>query len=958
MGFDLTLYFWASLKLRFPDVEENPGPRATAPARCRALFTNINGLHGNLKELAVASSRYDIVLCAETKATTRRHRSELLLPGFAKPALISRGSRPNGLGFALYVRDGFAASRKVQYECPCCEYMVVRIQGSRQNFYLFGVYRSPSTDDRVFDCLMSAMARVQEADHRAVFCFAGDFNCHHEEWLGSPRTDCHGVAARDFASLTDCSQLVNSPTHRQGGTLDLLLTNVPDLCNVQVCSPIGNSDHSYLNIALSTNVRAPSFCVPRVVYQKSRVNWEDVESDVMGLEWSGIFNSRNVVEAFDEALLSIINARVPKITLRTRMGDQPWFSDDCRLAFDEKQEAYRIWLRERSPDNWHQFRNRQMLAKRVYAEAERQFHAEARDRLNSATSAHRWWKVLKESVLGVECSLPPLIGPGGGLVSLPREKAELFSEHFDSKQSRRTLELPATCNVQPRLTRFAFRSGEVRKFLADLDADGGSDPLGFFPLFFKRISRILAPKASRLFRFLLRSGSFPKAWRCANIIPIPKGPVSDSCSEYRPISITPVLSKVYERVVCRRLSAYLEVEGLLPSAQFAYRKGLGTLDAVLNICSAGQLTLDAGKELLLVQIDFSAAFDRVSHSGLKHKLSGAGIGGSFLSVLCEFLSQRVQRVVVDGVSSEPVDVVSGVPQGSVLGPLLFLLYTSDLFLGLDNNLVGYADDSTLMAVINNPSSRARTVESVNKDLVSISEWCAAWGMKLNPTKTKSMVISRSRTTVPPLPALVMDGVVLQRVNELKTLGVILDSRLTFEAHLRSVAAAASRTLGIMRRASRIFNEVALTTRCFWTFLLPTLEYCSPAWMSAAQSHLSLLDKVVSKASHLCGGQLKCDLSHRRKVASLCVYYKVRDRETHPLGEFLPELRVFERPTRQAAAAHRWTVELPRSRTQQCSRSFVNSCSVWWNALPASVFDGEDIDGFKRRVNRHLLALTR
>ena len=155
------------------------------------MFTNINGLHGNRDELAIAATKFHVVVCAETKVTGRRQVSELLLPGFKAPTLLLRGARPNGLDMALFVRSGLSVSRWERFECSCCEFMVAKIPGQRLNCYLFVVYRSPSTDDRVFDCLCEAMGSIQSVDPKSVFCFVGDFNCHHSEWLGSRITDAH-----------------------------------------------------------------------------------------------------------------------------------------------------------------------------------------------------------------------------------------------------------------------------------------------------------------------------------------------------------------------------------------------------------------------------------------------------------------------------------------------------------------------------------------------------------------------------------------------------------------------------------------------------------------------------------------------------------------------------------------------------------------------------------------------
>ena len=171
--------------------------------------------------------------------------------------------------------------------------------------------------------------------------------------------------------------------------------------------------------------------------------------------------------------------------------------------------------------------------------------------------------------------------------------------------------------------------------------------------------------------------------------------------------------------------------------------------------------LESGKEARIAQIDVSAAFDRVNHLGILYELCSVGIGGSFLSILTQFLSNRSQQVMVDGFRSKLINVESGVPQGSVLGPLLFILYTSELFSILENKLIGYADDSTLMAVVPSPGVTVAVAESLIRDHGRVSEWYDLWGMKLKASKTKTMIVSRSRTMHPQSPPLTIGGTVLK-----------------------------------------------------------------------------------------------------------------------------------------------------------------------------------------------------
>ena len=167
-------------------------------------------------------------------------------------------------------------------------------------------------------------------------------------------------------------------------------------------------------------------------------------------------------------------------------------------------------------------------------------------------------------------------------------------------------------------------------------------------------------------------------------------------------------------------------------------------DVFLALESAFQ----SGQEDRIVQTDFSAAFNRVNHQGILYMLCSVGIGGSVLSILTQFLSNRSQHVMVHGCRSKLVDIMSGVQQDSVLGLLLILLYTSKFFCILENKLIGYADNSTLIAVVQSPGFRVSVAESLIRDLISVSVWCDLSRMKLNASKTKTNIVSRYRTMHP------------------------------------------------------------------------------------------------------------------------------------------------------------------------------------------------------------------
>ena len=203
---------------------------------------------------------------------------------------------------------------------------------------------------------------------------------------------------------------------------------------------------------------------------------------------------------------------------------------------------------------------------------------------------------------------------------------------------------------------------------------------------------------------------------------------------------------------------------------------------------------------------------------------------------------------------------------------------------------------------------------------------------MNASKTKTKIVSRSRTMHPQSHPLTIDGTVLKESDDLDILGVTFDSKLTFEKYLRSVSRAASQRLGILRKPWRAFDDKLLIGRCFWGFVLTVLECCSAVWCSAADTHLKLLDRIVSGACFLAGGVLNCDLSRRRSVAVLCMLYKIRCNPKHPLCGALPMPYVPVRVTRGALIAHRYTFAPHRCRTSQyCGLLFLSqylSGTIW------------------------------
>ena len=354
----------------------------------------------------------------------------------------------------------------------------------------------------------------------------------------------------------------------------------------------------------------------------------------------------------------------------------------------------------------------------------------------------------------------------------------------------------------------------------------------------------------------------------------------------------------------------------------------------------------------MVDLDFSAAFDRVNHKALIFKLRQLSVGGPFLSILIEFLSNnRLQRVVVDGQFNDYRNVILGVPQGSVLGPLLFILYTHDMWFGLENMLVLYADDATLLALIPSPNVRSNA-----SDLSKISTSCDLWGMRLNPNKTQSMIVSRSRTVFPPHPDLLVGSTSLNSCDFFKILGVMFDSKFTFERHIRSISSLVAQKIGLLRKSFRIFGDQDVLLRCLNSFIHPSLfGVLLPCLVLCSGFPLKLLDKNLRACKFLIPN-LTISLQHRHFMSSLCMLYKIFQNPSHPLHSELSNLFRPRRVTRGSSSISSLSLSPMRFHTSQYSRCFIPATTKLWNELPSMIVEATELQKFKIGANAFLLGV--
>ena len=355
----------------------------------------------------------------------------------------------------------------------------------------------------------------------------------------------------------------------------------------------------------------------------------------------------------------------------------------------------------------------------------------------------------------------------------------------------------------------------------------------------------IAEPLSQLINKSFLTGSFPQRLKIAKVCPVFKNGDKHLFSNYRPISILPSFSKIYEKVISQRLLSFLESGNILVQNQYGFRQNRSTYMAMTEMLDKISAAIDNGEYPIGIFIDLSKAFDTINHSILLDKLEYYGIRGFALNWFESYLHSRQQYVFLDGASSAMCHINCGVPQGSILGPLLFILYINDIVKCSDIlQFILFADDTNIFYSNSDISELERIV---NVELSKLSNWFKANRLSLNATKTNFIIFGNKKVSKCGREfKLLLDGNVLERTDCTKFLGVYFDEKLKWHTHLNHISSKISKGLGMLGRVSKILPLNVLRT-LYHTLIYPYLNYCCIIWGGAGASALHRLEVLQNRA---------------------------------------------------------------------------------------------------------------
>jgi len=457
--------------------------------------------------------------------------------------------------------------------------------------------------------------------------------------------------------------------------------------------------------------------------------------------------------------------------------------------------------------------------------------------------------------------------------------------------------------------------------------------------------------------FCLSLSHFPSCWKIAQVVPLFKKGDPLACNNYRPISLLPCISKVFEKILFDHIFDFLKTHSILTHKQSGFIPGDSTINQLLTICQNIAKHIDNGDEVVAVFLDLTKAFDRVWHAGLLHKLQQIGIQGSIHRLLSSYLEHRTQYVSLEGAESSSLRLHAGVPQGSVLGPLLFLVFINDVAEGLQSDAFLFADDTSLFLPIPHNSSYIEAATVINRDLAAIDQWAKRWKVSVHPQKTELMVFTNKSSALP-MPQLMLGDQALRRVSSHTHLGVTLTTGLTWGEHIDKVVKKCGRTLGIMKKAKYRWSKDALS-RIYTTVVRPTLEYGDIIVDSCNQQQAVALEGIQLEAARVATGA-KRGTSHEALLAEVAWEPLKKRRQKHKLfkmHKFLhkalpPHISSIIsnwQPRSNTRLGNSFGFIIPRCTTSKYLNSPLLSTAILWNSLPNHTKTEPATNIFKKRI---------
>ena len=647
---------------------------------------------------SVEYTKPDVIIGCESWLGPEHKNSEIFPEGY-QSNVYRKDRNKNGGGVFISVHDNLTTS-EVESSQSQCEAVWAELHTNEKSVLIGSYYRPPNSTIDSIEQLSTSIHQVTHNKDKHLI-IAGDFNLPHINWEhcsitpGAPQHAQH----QELLSLINehgLEQMQKQPT-RINNILDLYLTNHPSLVKSSDTIP-GISDHHM--IIVDSDLK-PKYNRPkrRKVYKYNKANWSDIKTSAKNLSDSIMNQTERDINTkwtnLKNGLVKIMNDHIPS-RMTSNRHNLPWINDRLRREIKRKHRLFQKAKKDNTQEAWDRYKQQKRTTQKDIRQAHWNFVNNKIEKQLDEGNNKPFWKYIKakrQDNIGVAG-----IKHEGMLHQDSKMKAELLNRQFQSvftKENENEPLPPIKERTYPCMPEIVIKTDGVEKLLRNLSPHKASGPDSLPNTILKNCAAELAPIISDIFQQSLDTGSLPSDWRNANISPVFKKGNKHIASNYRPVSLTSVCCKILEHIICSSILKHLEQYSILTPLQHGFRSGHSCESQLIVTMHDIITTYDRKIQTDMVILDFSKAFDTVPHRKLLYKLQNYGISGKTHSWIKSFLTEREQRVVVDGEASSSCRVESGVPQGTVLGPLLFLCHKNDLPQCVKSQVRLFADDCLL-----------------------------------------------------------------------------------------------------------------------------------------------------------------------------------------------------------------------------------------------------------------------
>ena len=879
---------------------------------------------------------------------------------------------PGGRGILLYIKEVLNPI-EAKFTSKFEEGVFAEIKLNNNDVLLVSVlYRSEAgthSGDKNNELLNVLLSEIRNKGYSHILNM-GDFNFPLIDWESwhAPGTSSKEVKFIKCLQDNFYYQHVDKPTRVRGtdtpNILDLVLTTDDNVSDLEYESPLGKSDHRVLFFNFNCYAILKSVQKEKVLYDKA--DWVNLKKEVLETDWkSDLDIDEGTVneswEVFKEKVQKLTEKHIPirKYTIKGHRGKTP-LDENTRGLISKKHALERNVTNNNSNENRRAYNRVRNKINNLMKKIKRNFERDLSKRAKKNPKLIFKYANSKSKVrVGIgDMHIDPN-NEKSPVTSDDQEKAEIFSEFY---QSVFTIEPGGEIPILPpreilhSMPKLEITESKISKILKKLKPDKTPGPDGLHPRFFRELADCICIPLCLLFNKTLSLSVLPDAWKRARVSAIYKKENKKLACNYRPVSLTSIICKVMETLIRDHIVEHMKKNRLFSDQQYGFISGRSTSLQLLTVMDIWTEALENGYSIDCIYMDFRKAFDVVPHRRLLGKLASYGISTEICEWTRAFLYDRFQTVTVNGKQSSEKPVISGIPQGSVLGPMLFVIFINDLPESVLKPSFAFlfADDTKAFRFIKSSDD----CKQLQEDLDRLSEWSATWLIGYNTDKCKHMHIGRDKGDT----KYYVNGEALKYTAVEKDIGVHVDDQLTFDKHIRLKCKKATSMFALVRRTFKFLDE-HMFQHLYKALCRSHFDSCSAVWAPYQIEHIKLIEGVQRRVTKQIPGfrdmsyedrltKLKLPtLCYRRLRGDLIEVYKILNSYYDP--NTCKFLKLWEEEADRLSPRNNSLAIFPQRATNN-KRMHVLQLRVTnhWNKLPEDIVKAPSVNTFKNRLDKY------